>query len=538
MRSTKSQTIVDVLRRWASEQFDHPAFIFLEDGESRESRLSFGALDRRARAIAAKLQQQGAAGSRVLLALPSGLDFIAGFFGCLYAGAVAVPLHVMNAARMRLDSRFRAIAEDCQASIALSTRMPSDRTTLAPGGEGQSDGGLTWMSIEQAEAAEAGEWVPESYDPGQMCILQYTSGSTARPRGVQITHGQLMAGARAIEACFGFSRESTVVSWLPLYHDMGLIGAVVEPVFTGATTVLMTPMAFMQRPARWLEAVSRYRANWSPAPNSAYEMSVLKVAAEEKAKLDLSCWSHALVGAEPVQPGTLERFAEAFKECGFRPESFVPCYGLAEATLLVAGQKGAGNFCELKISRRELGEGRVVREERESADQLRVVSCGEKIAGHKLKIVDPKTRKECPEGTVGEIWFSGPVVAAGYWNRSDESAKTFTACLANNRTYRYLRTGDLGFLDQGQLFVTGRLKELIIINGVNHYPVDIEATVQNSHPGLRGATVASFSIDGNGSEELVLVQEVGRCAADDLDQAADAIRYEVIEGHDLAVRTI
>ncbi len=489
-------SLVQALRRRAVEEPGRTAYTFLgADGAEVES-LTWAGLDERARAVAAALQEAGAEGERALLLQPPGLGFIASFLGCLYAGTVAVPAYPPG--RNRPPARLRSIAADARA-----------RVVLAPASIKAAElAGSHWIATDELDPGLSGAWRETEPAADSTAFLQYTSGSTSDPKGVVVTHGNLADNEEAIRRAFGMSESSVVVGWLPLYHDMGLIGNVLQPLWAGARAVLMAPLSFLQRPALWLETVSRYRATTSGGPDFAYGLCARKVSEEEKAGLDLSGWRVAFNGAEPVRAETVERFAAAFASCGFRREAFFPCYGLAEATLFVTGSA--------------LGP---------------VVNSGRVAAGQRVEIVDTETLKPCAPGEVGEIWVAGPSVAAGYWNRPEETERTFRARMANGEG-PFLRTGDLGFLAGGELFVSGRIKDLIILRGRNYYPQDLEWTAEASHPALRPGCCAAFSIEREGEERLVILQEVDRSQATDLDAVAETVRRAVAAEHEVAVEEV
>ncbi|HEV2854487.1 MAG TPA: AMP-binding protein, partial [Thermoanaerobaculia bacterium] len=537
-------TLVDVLCRRAQESPSRIAYRFLADGEVEEDSLSYAELDRRARALGAFLREMGAEGERALLLYPPGLEFVTAFLGCLYGGVVAVPAYPPRSNRP--DSRLQAIAEDARPRLALTTPALRDRAA-GFAVQNPSLAGVRWIAtaeITGVEAGLAGNWRPADLDPDWPAFLQYTSGSTATPKGVVVRHGNLVHNEGLIQAAFGQSEDSVIVGWLPLYHDMGLIGNVLQPLYCGATCVLMSPVAFLQQPVRWLRAIDRYRATTSGGPNFAYELCVRKVGPEERRSLDLSSWQVAFNGAEPVRAETLERFAEVFAPCGFRREAFFPCYGLAEATLFVSGGKrGAG------ASLRELDAGALERNlaqpARPESPSRWLVGCGHAPPDQRVVIADPESRLALPEGQVGEVWISGPSVAGGYWNRPEETERMFGARLADGGPERYLRTGDLGFLVEGSLFLTGRVKDLIILRGRNLYPQDIERTVERSHPALRPGCGAAFAVEVDGEERLVVVQEVERDAErrwsrepGELREALEAVRRAVAEEHEAAPYTV
>jgi acyl-CoA synthetase (AMP-forming)/AMP-acid ligase II len=372
-----------------------------------------------------------------------------------------------------------------------------------------------------------------------LAFLQYTSGSTAQPRGVMLNHGHLLHNEQMIQQAFQQTERSIIVGWLPLYHDMGLIGNVLQPLYAGARCILMSPAHFLQSPVRWLQAISRYKATTSGGPNFAYDLCTRKITSEQRAQLDLSSWTVAFNGSEPVHPDTLDRFIAAFGPCGFRPEAFFPCYGLAEATLFVSGSLKSAPPVIHNIDGTALEHNRIVPVSAQKKDAVRVVACGRSWLDQQILIVDPESSKSCEPDAVGEIWLSGPSIAQGYWNRAEDSECTFGAYLADSGKGPYLRTGDLGFISDGQLFITGRLKDLIIIRGRNHYPQDIEQTVQQSHTRLRPGCGAAFSIDVCGEERLVVVQEVDRhCQHQEVEEIIATINQAVTAEHELTVYAV
>ncbi|MFL6335770.1 MAG: fatty acyl-AMP ligase [Pyrinomonadaceae bacterium] len=518
-------TLVRLLRDRAARTPERVAYTFLADGETGSGVLTYGELDRQARALGAKLQAMGAVRERVLLLYPSGLEFIAAFFGCLYAAAVAVPSYPPR--YNRTIERLQAIVADTQAKIALTTTPLLDRLRSLWVHAGLEP--ILWVAIDEVGVGAEAEWREPPPDGAALAFLQYTSGSTSKPRGVMVSHANLLHNQMLLQQAVGATERSVFVSWLPFHHDMGLIGKVLLPLYAGAGCVLMPPMAFLQRPVRWLRAISRYRGTLSAAPNFAYDLCVRKVKEEQKATLDLGCWTAAVNGSEPVRARTLERFSAAFADCGFRREAFQPCYGLAEATLIVTG----GRATCLGKSKKEPVENRAA--ESTSAFERELVSCGRVLGDQNLLIVDPESLIECPLGRIGEIWVTGSSVARGYWNCPEATRQTFHAYLADTGAGPYLRTGDLGFLDEGELFITGRLKDLIIIRGQNYYPNDIEWTVKQSHPALLPGFGAAFTIEEEDEERLIIAQEVSRDTKLDLDEVVGSIRQAVVECHGLQV---
>lgn len=528
-------TLVEQLQQRAVRYAGKLAFAFSRDGEETDlSRLTYDELDARARRIAAGLQAQGAAGERVLVLCPPGLDFVAGLFGCLYAGSIAVPVH--PPVRDHLVARVESIVADAQPEFALSnTEMQArirDRVDgLAKGRP------LRWSVTDTA--GDGARWVPPDVDADTIAMVQYTSGSTALPKGVVLSHGNLVHNLEAIRQTWksGFGGAATGVFWLPPYHDMGLIGGLLETLYVGGTSFLMPPSAFIKRPMRWLEAMSRHRATITAAPNFAYDICVELSTPEQRAALDLSSWSTAMCGAEPVRTTTLEGFAEAFAPAGFRPAAFYPVYGLAEATLLVSGGSDSPEPVVRHLDRAALRERRVVEAAPESPSATTLVGCGQPQGGQQVIIVDPETRRQCGADEVGEIWIAGPSVAHGYWRSPEQTEAAFAAYLADTGAGPFLRTGDLGFYGSGELFVTGRRKDLIIIRGSNHYPEDIELTVQACHPALLRGRGAVFSIAPrpDAVEQLVVVQEVNNPEAGEaeLDEIVDTIRAAITEHHEI-----
>jgi acyl-CoA synthetase (AMP-forming)/AMP-acid ligase II/acyl carrier protein len=395
---------------------------------------------------------------------------------------------------------------------------------------------MRFLAAEEHGSVDALECTARSSD---VAFLQYTSGSTGSPKGVVVTHANLASNGEMIRSAFGLGADLVGVGWLPLFHDMGLIGNVLQPVHLGRPCVLMSPMHFLQKPLRWLQAISRYRATISGGPNFAYEACVERIGAEQAAGLDLSSWRTAFNGAEPVRADTMRRFADAFAGCGFRREAFAPCYGLAEATLLVTGCRDGGAPSVEALDRGALADGRAVVGD-ESQSCVEVVGCGRPAPPGRVRVVHPESTLECEEGYIGEIWTAGPAVAGGYWNEPDEISEGFGARLADGLQELHLRTGDLGYLRGGELFVTGRLKDLIIINGKNFLPQDIERTVEGSHPAMRAGCGVAFSITLGGDEAVVVVQEIQRAFLG-MGDGAEVIRRigaAILERHGLIVHSV
>ncbi len=543
-------SLVDLLGERAQSQPDQIAYIFLLDGETESQSFTYSELDAKARAIAAHLQS--IPGERALLLYPSGLEFISAFFGCLYAGVVAVPVYPPR--RNQKLSRLLNIVNDAQACIALTT------TSILADLEQRwaSDGELAQLKLVATDtivanplgALSVGELnsprvapqdlVPLSVTGSSLAFLQYTSGSTGRPKGVMVSHGNIIHNQQIIHQGFGHSKQSIGVSWLPLFHDMGLILNVVQPMYLGFPSILMPPVAFLQKPIRWLKAISNYRATTSGAPNFAYDLCVKKIQPEDFANLDLSSWDVAFNGAEPVRADTLNKFGQKFANCGFNYRAFYPCYGMAETTLFATG--GHKNHLPViqGVLAGELEENSVVESDISSPESRRLVGVGRPYLNTTVIIVNPESLTPCEPGKVGEIWVRGGSVTSGYWNRPQATQETFQASLKDTEDGPFLRTGDLGFFSKGELFVTGRLKDLIIIRGRNYYPQDIELTVEKSHPALRSNCGAAFSHQVEGSERLVVVQEVERTYLRKLniDEVTEAIHQAVSSEHELVIDTI
>ncbi|MEO0536148.1 MAG: AMP-binding protein [Cyanobacteria bacterium P01_A01_bin.123] len=525
-------TLIELLSDRALHQPDQIAYTFLTDGEAKSESLTYQALDLQARTIAAQLQSQYPAGTRALLIYPPGLAFIAAFFGCLYANLIPVPAYPPR--RNQTLERLRAIAADAEAAVALTTTA-AWATMSHQAAQVPDLATLAWFSTDQLALEQAINWQAPPITSDTLAFLQYTSGSTGKPKGVMVSHGNLLNNLQGIQQAFGHTSESRGVIWLPPYHDMGLIGGVLQPLYAGFPITLMSPVMFLQKPMRWLHAISQHRATISGGPNFAYDLCVRKIRPDQMADLDLSNWDIAFTGAELIRPETLSQFSQTFAPYGFRQTAFYPCYGMAEATLLIAGgHKGTQPIVQ-PVDGAALEQHQVVPAVEVSASDRTIVSCGQTTPDHQLYIVHPETLTPCSIGQVGEIWISGPSVAQGYWQQPEATAQTFQADLADTGVGPFLRTGDLGFELNGQLFVTGRLKDLIIIRGQNHYPQDIEHTVAASHPALQANAGAAFAIDVEGAERLVVVQEIERSHLRKLDVKAVmvAIRQAIATHHAL-----
>lgn len=497
-------SLLEIIKYRAEFQPNRKAYIFLRNGETESASLTYKELYKKAIAIASELQYWQ--GKRALLLYPSGLDFITAFFGCLYAGVVAVPVNLPK--RNQKLYRLLSIVNDAEATLALTTT--SILTDVEKRWEEEAE--LSQLKLVATDTIETDvqDFVPKSVPLENLAFLQYTSGSTGNPKGVMVSHGNLLHNEQMIQQAFGHTADTTVVGWLPMYHDMGLIGNVLQPLFLGKPAILIPPVAFLQKPIRWLQAISRYQATTSGGPNFAYDLCLKKIKPEQLAQLDLSSWEVAFTGAEPVLADTLEQFASYFAPCGFRTEAFYPCYGMAETTLFVSGGLKKDKPIIRQFDGVALSQNTAVPCTDKKEEVRAIVGCGGSWLGQKIAVANPESKIQCTEGEVGEIWVSGASVTQGYWRKQQQTAETFNAYLTDTGEGPFLRTGDLGFLLDGELFVTGRLKDVIIIRGQNHYPQDIELTVEKSHPALRANCGAAFTVDFKGSEQLVIVQEVER----------------------------
>ncbi len=517
------------------------AFTYLPDGEGEGQQLSYLELHQAACAIAAELQDRAAQTERVLLIFGPGLDFIVSFFACLYAGKTAVPMYVPPR-QQKLD-RLRWVMADADSTLLLATESTRQGIEQLAAGE-TTPLAATWVAGNASRSQERISWQPSNPGTNQIAFLQYSSGSTSNPKAVMVSHSNIMANEQAICAAFRLNAETTAVSWLPHYHDMGLIGTILQPVYYGIPCTLMSPLHFIQKPIRWLRTISQTQATISGGPDFAYELCVNKVKPEQLSELDLSSWKVAFTGAEMIRAKTLDRFADYFAPCGFDPKAFYPCYGLAESTLFVSGPQPGQTRQTLSVDPEHLRQNRVVEVKDPEAASVRMVGCGSSWLGHEILIVDPESRRPCPEAVIGEIWLRGPSVTQGYWRKPELSQEMFHATLAGDGPGdghgQYLRSGDLGFVYGDNLYITGRLKDLIIIRGQNHFPHDIEQTVSASSPALLANGAAAFSIEQEGEERLIVVQEVERSSIRSLDQEVQLIeiRRRILLRHSICVYAI
>ncbi len=533
---TTRSTLVELLLDRAQQNPDRRAFVFLQDGENETESITFQQLDQRARKVAAWLQQQAQPGERVLLLCPSGIEYLVGFFGCLYAHLIAVPVYPPR--RNRPIARLQAIARNAQASFAFVTdELLSDLDHLQL--DSLKTEGLTWFSENTTAGIHPGDWQMPAVKGDDLAFLQYTSGSTASPKGVMVSHANLTANLSMLQTMERSSADSVYVSWLPLFHDMGLIGQILQPVFCNALAVFMPPVAFIQRPIRWLHLITRYKGTISKSPNFGYDLCVVKTTAAEREGLDLSSWEIAACGAEPVRASTIDSFVETYRPYGFRRQNFYPGYGLAEATLFVSANVETSLPLVIQVDKLAFEQGKiVVLGAGEKGHTL--VGCGKPSQGQQVVIVDPDTGRKCAPDRIGEIWISGPHITQGYWKNPQETERTYNAFIQGSGEGPFMRTGDLGFLYQGELFITGRIKDLIILQGANHYPQDIENSVEHCHPALRIGNCAAFSVDIDNQERLIIVQEVRREHLHNInpEEITRQIRWAIARDHGLRPHAI
>ncbi|QKV97137.1 amino acid adenylation domain-containing protein [Streptomyces sp. NA02950] len=526
----RHDTIVDIARRHADATPARPAYLFLADGVTESASHDFGTIDRRARAIAAELAARGCRGERVLIAYPSSIEYVESFLGCLYAGAVAVPC---DSGRGRAGAeRLAAIRTDATPALALCDPVNSAEPLA----------GLSRLDVRAVPDSAAETWTDPGAAPDAVAFLQYTSGSTRSPSGVLVTHANIMANEHAIRIACGNDRDATFVGWLPLFHDMGLIANVLQPLYLGSRSVLMPPEAFLRSPLAWLRAVERYRARVSGGPNFAYELCLARVGERDRGELDLSGWAVAYNGAEPVRYETLRRFAAGFRSAGFATSAHFPCYGLAEATLIVTSTPVAEQPTAVRADPAALRLGSLTPVAADEPGST-LVSCGYPVSGTEVLVVDPSTSTTVPDGRTGEIWLRGPGVAAGYWNRPGETATTFGAHLADTPGEPCLRSGDLGVLLDGRLYITGRRKDVIVIRGENHLPQDLEHTAERAEPALRPSCGAAISVDIDSVESVVLCYELaapkdGSDVGPDFGAIAARMRQAIADRHGVETRHI
>jgi 8-amino-7-oxononanoate synthase/acyl carrier protein len=533
--SAPSTDLVSTLRYWAQTTPGAKALHFTDGEDGPDESLTFAELDQAARAIAVDIAENARPGARGLLMFPPSLEFVCAFFGCLYAGCVAVPAFPPR--RNRKGARLSGIAEDCAATFALTVSSVLRQI------QGDEDArrelsSLNLIATNVIDRSLAMQYKSPMIDPQSPGMLQYTSGSTGEPKGVVLSHNNLIRNTQMITELFGLTDQAVGVSWLPAYHDMGLIGGILTPIYLGRPTILMSPMSFLQRPVRWLKTITRYGGTTSGGPNFAYQLCVDKISDEEMEGLDLSKWRVAFNGAEPVRSNTIAQFSERFASVGFQSTSHLPCYGMAETTLIVSGGPAKSEPVEMTVDGRQLDARNVVEVEATSDKARRLVGCGQILDYETVLIVDPTSHEilstvdDDISTEVGEIWTQGPSVGKGYWENAKETERIFGAKTSDGQG-PFLRTGDLGFFARGQLYIVGRVKDVIIVRGVNRYPQDIEQTVEECHESIASMAAAAFSVSQDNREQLIVAVEVQRSAEDDWAPVITQIRRSVTQQYEL-----
>lgn len=525
-------TLVAMLRHRAAMFAGKTAYTFLEDGEEVGETITFAQFEQRVLSLSVELKRRFIAGSRVLLLYPACIDYMVAFFACLCAGVVAVPLFPPRGSKR--NPRLEAVVRDCTPCAALisARKLLHIEAAIAASPELAE---LEIVCTDEIPQSSGIDWVKPAIDGDSIAFLQYTSGSTGLPKGVMVSHRNVLSNEAMIHASFESNENTTTVTWLPIYHDMGLIGNMLQSFWLGGHCVFMAPVAFLQRPVRWLRAIQRFAARVSGGPNFSYDLCADKISVEHLQGLDLSSWRIAFNGAEPIRHSSLERFAAAFEPYGFDKRALHPCYGMAESTLIAAG----GNPTLLPkykwVNQAALAGKQIIQADHGTGQVL--VSSGPTVPGQRIRIVDLQTLQACSEGQIGEIWLAGPHIAQGYWQRAQVNEEIFNAHLADTNEGPFLRTGDLGFLDGADLYVAGRAKDVIIVRGANYYPQDIEETVEAADAAINPAGVAAFGVLEDDIERVVVVAEVRRTSLRNLNskRLIGCIRQQVMEQRELAV---
>lgn len=531
-----AKNMVELLQKHAEATPDKVVYIFLEDGINEKDSITYAGMVQKSKAIAATLLRNGKKGDRVLLLFPTGIDFITAFYACFFAGMTAVPTYPPK--RNKANERFRSIVEDSNPSFIISTSDIRDNLNkydmLAGLPKIQEILIYNDIPVERAQ-----EWDDPCIQADDIALLQYTSGSTGTPNGVMVSHGNLINNSEFINQSFGFDDQSVGVNWLPNFHDMGLIGCLIQAAYIRGSNVIIPPLAFLKNPTNWFKAITKYHATTGGGPNFAFDYCLEKVAEDELSEIDLSSLRTMYCGAEPIQEKTLVRFSQKFSNVNFKASQFFPVYGMAEVVLIATGGDYQSEPTYFSIDTRSLEENKVVPAPSGKGSR-KLTACGYPWLGMSTVIVNPETRIPAPVGNVGEIWVKGPSVAHGYWNDPESTKKTFKAFIADTKDGPWLRTGDLGFIHEGQLFISGRKKDLIIIRGSNFFPNDIEQSVENCHQALRQNAGTAFSVDIEGQERLILLAEVERTHMRELaeEEVFEAIRNSVFEEHGIQPHAI
>ncbi len=521
--------MVSLLLKNADRFEDKALYIFLDNGQNESMRVSYRDVVNKAKAVAAELQENGEKGNHILLLFPAGIEFIVSLFGCFLAGMVAIPAYPPR--RKKVDPRFLSILHDAKPSTILATQqIHADLEQVDTNGARLDK--VRTLIYESIQSNQEHEWINPGVNGDDILLLQYTSGSTGTPKGIMVSHWNMIHNSECIRRSFGFDENMIVVNWLPNFHDMGLIGNLIQPAYVGGSVVTMPPIKFIQEPLNWLKSISEYKGTCSGAPNFAYDYCVDKIPNDADENLDLSSLNVLYSGSEPVRKKTLERFCTRFKGAKFTAKQFFPCYGMAETVLIVTGGDYKADPVYFNADVKALEENLIVAA-KDGQESRPITACGFPWQGMSVCIVNPETKTGSPSRKIGEIWVKGPSVTLGYWNKSKETKETFHAYIEGSDDGPWMRTGDLGFIHDGQLYVSGRLKDLIIIRGANFFPNDIEYSVENCHPALRKNASTAFSMDIGDEEKLIIIQEIERAYMHDFNEEEifESIRKVVFEDH-------
>ncbi|MBJ7539597.1 fatty acyl-AMP ligase [Marinomonas transparens] len=535
METQRFNTWSKVLKKQVALQPDKTVFTFLSEEGSEKRSLSFKELDQAASGLAKELQKTCEPDDRVLLFYPQGLDYVIAFYACIYAGLVAVPLYPPQNNR-KIDF-ISTIAKESGATLALTTAQYKEKLENLGLSESLTKE-VSWLSTDDLEFEYDASWPIVERNAEDLVYLQYTSGSTSLPKGVILNNACTLYQSEELSMLWGTSSDSKLVSWLPHFHDLGQVFGILQPIYKGFSCVLISPATFVKRPYIWLEAISEYKATHTAAPDFAFTHSVSSISNEQKKQLDLSSIETVVNGAEPVREKTIDLFYHAFKECGFKSQAHCPSYGMAETTLVVSAQSNVLSPRSITVDPDALKKGRVEDAKPGQNNARSIVSNGKSCLQTDIKIVSPEGNVEQKERRIGEIWITGPGVGLGYWNDEEGSRETFQAKLQSSDDQRsYFRTGDLGFKCNGDLYITGRMKDLIIVRGLDHYPQDIELSVEQCHPILHKGYCAAFSMPVDGEEQLVVAVERERYYSEKVDfsKVIELIRNTVSQEHGLSL---
>lgn len=524
-------SLVDLIEHRAKNQADKIAYTHLKDRDGDIEEISYADFEKRVKQLAAKLQEFGVEGERIVLMYPPGIDYTVAYFAVIFAGAIAVPVYEPR--QSNHFNRIESILADCQPKILL-TKEKVIKATSDEILEKLSQFGATWLTTDNEDFFTGNEvWQPVTLSKNSVVFLQYTSGSTGNPKGVMVTNGNLLHNSEMIRLVTGQDQSSCMVTWLPPYHDMGLIGGLIQPLYTGYQCVILSPISVIQRPIKWLNAIRDYKGTISGGPNFIYEACVKRVRDKQLAGCDLSSWQIAFNGAEPINADTVNAFSERFEQYGFKHTSHLPCYGMAETTLMVTSANHNTSPVISYFDKDQL-QADFGKRSNQIMSAIPLVSSGKVVPDLDIKIVDPDSGRELDDGQVGEVWVRGDSVALGYWQKAPITGEDFVGILEGDVENRYLRTGDLGFIDDQEVFITGRIKDLIIIRGKNHYPQDIEATVTDASEHIKPHTGAAFSVEHEGAEKLVVMQEIDRrLESEQHHEVKEILKEKVAEYHGL-----